>query len=167
MKNLILCIVILLCSFTASKTPNHREVYREIILAEIKYPDIAMAQAILESGHFKSNIAKQNNNFFGMRLAKKRNTTAVGQKSGYAIYLSWRHSVRDYKIWQDNVFKKHPDMTRSEYQRYLNKLYSTNRNYTSLLNTIIIKNKNKYEEDHNDRDSIRNDCNDSLRIVTK
>jgi flagellum-specific peptidoglycan hydrolase FlgJ len=165
MKKLITIIILLWCSSVSAQTPSHKEVYQEIKWSQIKYPDIALAQAILESGHFKSKIAKSNNNFFGMRMPTKRETMAFGKKYGYAIYHSWRHSVQDYKLWQDQLFTRHPNMTREQYKKYINKLYSTSANYISKINTIINKNKIKYEEDHNDRDSIRYTSNDSLRVI--
>lgn len=164
MKKLLLCIVILWCSITKAQVPSHIEVYQEIKWASIKYPDIAFAQAILESGHFTSKIARYNSNLFGMRMPTKRETLAIGTKFKYAMYNSWQHSVQDYKLWQDHLFKKYPNMTREQYKKYINKLYSTSHNYISKINTIINKNKIKYEKDHYDRDSIRNIFNDSMRI---
>ena len=164
MKKLILCIVILWCSATEAQIPSHSEVYQEIKWASIKYPDIAFAQAILESGHFTSKIAVHNGNLFGMRMPIKRETLAVGTKFKYAMYNSWRHSVQDYKLWQDYLFKRYPNMTREQYKKYINKLYSTSHNYISKINTIINKNKNRYEKDHVDRDSNRNGFSDSMRI---
>lgn len=164
MKKLITLIIILWCSSLTAQTPSEKEVYQEIRFSHIKYPDIVLAQAILESGHFRSKIARHNNNFFGMRMPAKRETMAVGKKYGYAVYRSWQHSIQDYKLWQEYLFSRHPNMTREEYKRYVNRLYSTSYNYISKVNTIINKNKIKYEEDHNDRDSIRYANNDSLRI---
>lgn len=162
MKNLVLCLLVFSCSFAKAQTPSQREVYQQIVAAGIKYADVVLAQAILESGHFKSKIAKHNNNLFGMRMPKKRETTAVGTRYGYARYLSWEDSVEDYKMWQDYLFKRHPNMTKDQFKRYLNKLYSTSSNYIGKINTIINKNKSKYEKDHHDRDSVRSILNDSL-----
>ena len=164
MKNLVLCLMVFLCSFTKAQTPSHIEVYQEIKWASIKYPDIAFAQAILESGHFTSKIAKHNANLFGMRMPTKRETMAIGTKFKYAMYYSWQHSVQDYKLWQDQLFKKYPNMSREEYKRYLNKLYSTSRDYILKINAIINKNKIKYEKNHDDRDFIRNGFHDSMWI---
>ena len=54
-----------------------------------------------ESGNFKSKIFRENNNAFGMRLAKRRQTTAVGKNRGYAIYNDWYDSVYDYWLWYE------------------------------------------------------------------
>lgn len=148
MKKLLVTFTIMLCLVVQAKTPpNKRDIYQEIVSVGIKFADITLAQAILESGNFKSKIAVQNNNLFGMRLPKSRETTAVGQKSGYARYLSWKDSVRDFKMWQDSLFKKRPNMTRSQYLSLLNRMYSQTPNYISRVRLITEINKNKYEED--------------------
>jgi flagellum-specific peptidoglycan hydrolase FlgJ len=163
MKKLLVTFTLMLCLVVYAKTPpKQREVYQQIVSMGIKFPDIALAQAILESGNFKSKIAVQNNNLFGMRLPKSRETTAVGQKSGYARYLSWKDSVKDFKMWQDSLFKRRPNMTRSQYISYLNRIYSETPNYISRIRLIVEINKNKYEEDSTYASNGR--ANDSVRI---
>jgi len=163
MKKLLVTFTLMLCLVVYAKTPpKQREVYQQIVSMGIKFPDIALAQAILESGNFKSKIAVQNNNLFGMRLPKSRETTAVGQKSGYARYLSWKDSVKDFKMWQDSLFKRRPNMTRGQYLSYLNRIYSETPNYISRIRLIVEINKNKYEEDSTYASNGR--ANDSVRI---
>lgn len=58
--------------------------------------NLIYAQAKHETGNFTSSIFKNNNNLFGMKLAKKRSTTAIGEKSGHAVYKTLFHSVLDY-----------------------------------------------------------------------
>ena len=74
----------------------------EIQKLGIKHPDVVLAQAKWESGHFKSKVFQENNNLFGMKLARQRNTTAVGENRGHAKYDNWQDSVKDYKLWQDS-----------------------------------------------------------------
>jgi hypothetical protein len=74
----------------------------EIQKQGIIHPDVAMAQATWESGHFGSPIFKENNNLFGMKLAHQRKTTAIGKNRGHAKYNNWQDSVKDYKLWQDS-----------------------------------------------------------------
>jgi len=147
MKKLLLLSFLAISIFANAKSPTHKEVYAEIIKARILYPEIAYAQAVLESGAFKSKLAKRNNNLFGMRMPRQRKTTAIGQRYGYAKYNNWKDSIKDYKLWQDVILKKYPNMTRSQYKSYINRVYSTGKNYISKINLIIQKNKNKYEED--------------------
>ena len=161
MKKLLLIPFLVLSMWASAKTPTHREVYEEIVKAGILYPEIAYAQAVLESGAFQSKLAKQNHNLFGMRMPKYRKTVATGKKHGYATYKNWKQSVADYKIWQDYLFKK-KQMTVGQFKSYLNKMYSESKNYTTKLNLIIRINKNKYEEDSIYASNLR--ANDSLRI---
>lgn len=57
------------------------------------------AQAGHETGDFKSKIYKQNHNCFGMKLALVRQTTAIGEKYGHAVYKSVESCVEDFKIY--------------------------------------------------------------------
>ena len=141
----MLLIVAMLCSFTSTQPIKEKDVYQKILSSGIKYPEIALAQSILESGHFKSNVARTNNNLFGMRMPTRRKTTAIGKRGGYATYKSWQDSVEDYKLWQDMVFKKYPNMTKIEFKKYVSRIYSTTSDYMTKVNSII--RKNKYEEE--------------------
>lgn len=162
MKKLILLVLLATTMFASARTPNQREVYEELVRLDVKFPDIVLAQTILESGNFSSKVAKQNNNLFGMRMPKVRETTAIGQRYGYARYYNWKDSVKDYKLWQEALLKKYPNMTRGQYKSYINRIYSTGKNYISKINLIIQKNKNKYEEDSTYASNLRS--NDSMRI---
>ena len=162
MKKLILLVLLVTSMFASARIPNQREVYEELVRLDVKFPDIVLAQTILESGNFSSKVAKQNNNLFGMRMPKVRETTAIGQRYGYARYYNWKDSVKDYKLWQEALLKKYPNMTRGQYKSYINRIYSTGKNYISKINLIIQKNKNKYEEDSTYASNLRS--NDSMRI---
>ena len=101
----------------------------------ILYPDIVMAQAKIETGHFTSKVFKENNNLFGMRLPRQRSTTAIGEQYKHAQYTSWRQSVIDYKIWQDRVLTK--VKSRKAYLKYLSKYYATDKQYVTLIKQMI------------------------------
>lgn len=101
----------------------------------IKYPEIALAQAKIETGHFTSKIFKSNNNAFGMKLARSRETTAIGEQNNHANYISWVQSVKDYKLWQNRIINKLP--TRKKYLIYLDKYYATNKKYVDLIKQMI------------------------------
>jgi flagellum-specific peptidoglycan hydrolase FlgJ len=111
---------------------NKTNLLIEIKKQGILYPHIALSQAIYESGHFKSSIFVKNNNLFGMRLAKSRKTTAIGQRKKYATYNSWSDSVIDYKLWQDNIPIKYLK-TQESYLYYIQKVYSITENYIHNL----------------------------------
>jgi len=101
----------------------------------IVYPDIVMAQAKIETGHFTSKVFKENHNLFGMKLPKQRSTTAIGEQYKHASYTSWRQSVIDYKLWQDRVLTK--VKSKREYLKYLHKHYATNKQYVKLIKQMI------------------------------
>lgn len=62
-----------------------KEVLVELIRQQIPNPDIVLAQAILETGNFKSPLCKKYHNLFGIR-----------HKGRYVHYRSWKESIKDY-----------------------------------------------------------------------
>ncbi len=115
---------------------NKNTLYNQIVEAGIQFPQIVLAQALLESGHFKSKLFKYNNNLFGMRLPKARKTTAIGKKRHYAVYKDWMSSVEDYKHWQNKIPNKHKSSIKA-YMRYLSRYYSKSGNYSKKLKKFI------------------------------
>jgi len=73
--------------------------------------DLIVAQSKVESGNYKSEVYKRNNNAFGMRLAVVRPTTHIGDldKDGYANYLSLEDSVQDLLLWFEYLKLSIPD----------------------------------------------------------
>lgn len=61
----------------------------------IKFPKIVLAQAILETGYFRSRVCNEHNNLFGLRHSK-----------GYYSFDHWEESVVAYK---NKVQYKHRD----------------------------------------------------------
>jgi hypothetical protein len=145
----ILCIgafIIALFVLTSS-TKNVESVNEEInssftkeaLIEEIKchgfkYPDLILAQALLETGHFKSTIFKENNNLFGMKQPRKRYTLCKGSNLNHGVYDNWKISVEDRMIY-DTLYLK--NMTRVQYKRFLDKTYATGGNYTIMLEKLI------------------------------
>ena len=104
-----------------------------IIDLNIAHPDIVIAQAIIESGNFKSNIFKENNNLFGMKMPEYRKTTAIGTNRGHAVYRNWRESVIDYALWQG---KRARYTTTNQYLRRL-RSYAADPNYITKIKKRI------------------------------
>ena len=102
-----------------------------------KHKDIVVAQAILETGWFKSSTCINNNNLFGMKQVYTRSTTADTVLNGYSHYRNWRQSVIDYYILQstrENIVSTN----REQYYHYLDKVYSeVGSSYSSQLKDII------------------------------
>ena len=112
----------------------------------IKYPDVALAQSMWETGHFKSNVFKSNFNLFGMKKPEKRPTTATGENRGHAQYKNWVDSVKDYKMWQDSQ-KKLSLLPKNQYIDNLNLMYCIPppkgdcniKDYGKMINGLITK----------------------------
>jgi uncharacterized FlgJ-related protein len=118
----------------------------EIKCQGFKYPDLILAQALLETGHFKSPVFKENNNTFGMRLPKVRQTLAKGSNLNHAVYSNWKESVEDRMIYE-NLYLN--GKSRVKYKQYLDRVYAKGKNYTKTLEKIIKENNLKiyFEED--------------------
>lgn len=71
----------------------------------IKYPDVVLTQAQLETGFYTSDIFRNGNNCFGMKYPQYRETIAIGIYQGHAKYNYWWESVIDYAMWQDWYLK--------------------------------------------------------------
>lgn len=96
----------------------------------ISHPTIVLKQAKIESGNFNSFVFIQNNNMFGMRLAKTRPTVAIGERYGYAIYENWQQSVVDYALLQAWSYRQ---LSRNEYLNKLGRSYAEDPNYVEKI----------------------------------
>jgi len=106
-----------------------------LIDLNVKYPHIVLAQSILETGHYKSKVFKENHNLFGMKEARVRIHTAKGTRNGHAYYLNWEESVYDYAFYQSTYYSD----IRSEkhYYRKLGSSYAESKNYVNTLKEIV------------------------------
>jgi len=106
-----------------------------IIELNIKYPHIVLAQAQIESGNYKSQIFRENNNLFGMKVATKRPTTNKGQENNHAFYNNWRESVIDYAFYSAQYLSD--IKSEKEYLEYLRQNYAQDSNYVKKILDII------------------------------
>jgi hypothetical protein len=83
------------------------------------------AQALHETGDFKSVVFRENKNLFGMREPKVRKTRAIGSNKSHAVFKNHCESIIDYFLRQ----------------KYFNIPNSTDSLY--MLNTV----KSNYAED--------------------
>lgn len=107
----------------------------------VKFPWIPMAQSMVETGHWKSNIFVENNNLFGMKEAKQRVTTAEGTQNNHAYYSTWRESVYDYAFYQCRYLGS--INSEQEYFQYLSASYAEAPHYIEALKSTIEKYKLK------------------------
>jgi len=101
----------------------------------VRFPHIVMAQAMIESGHFQSNIFRSNHNLFGMKQARARCTTAKGTELGHAYYHDWKESVYDYAFFQSRYLN---DLrTEQAYLDYLDRNYAEAPEYDKAILRVI------------------------------
>ena len=125
-------------------TPN-REISDSTVLEIIKecgawYPEIVMAQYIIESGRGTSSLSRSSNNLFGMKVALRRPTTQLSGTSwhGYGVYLNKEHSIIDRVLWDRWLFNG----VKPDYDSYMNKLsniYAETPDYRIMLESIAQK----------------------------
>lgn len=88
---------------------------------DIHHKEIVYAQAILETGHFKSGGCRKGNNLFGLR------------GKHYHAYKHWTESVIAYKNKIQSRYKPGED-----YYKFLKRInYASDPSYTRLLKKIV------------------------------
>lgn len=102
---------------------NEENVYRELLIQKVDFPEIVLAQAILETGNFKSYGCLARNNLFGLR-----------KKDGnYMSFGHWTFSVAAYKMYIQKY--SHPP---NDYYQYLQDLgYAEDPEYITKLKQIV------------------------------
>ena len=102
--------------------------------------DIVYAQAVLETGHFKSNVCLNYNNLFGLYDSKSKD---------YYKFNHWTESIIAYKEWVQ--IKYQPP---NNYYTFLEEInYAEDENYTKLLKEIV-KNRKDDKKRHTERSSF-------------
>lgn len=125
----------------SSESFSPDKLFKYILDVGIKFPKIAYCQAKLESGNFTSHIFKENNNLFGMKVARSRPTTALCESIGHAKYKDWKLCVTDYALFQSAYARK--IRSEEEYFNYLGRTYAEDGSYVEKLKKIY------YEETEN------------------
>lgn len=111
---------------------NHFHLNESNLMDELKaqgvaFPEIVKAQAVLETGHFKSYACLQRNNLFGLR---RRDGT-------YMSFDHWTESVAAYKKYIQKW-----EVPPSNYYYYLDSLgYAEDKTYVELVKQIVNKSK--------------------------
>lgn len=96
----------------------------------IQHPDIVYAQAILETGNFKSAGCLKHNNLFGLYNSKAKR---------YYRFNHWTESVIAYKEWIQKRYKP-PE----NYYRFLSRIhYAEDPTYISKLKQVVKRENDK------------------------
>lgn len=102
---------------------------------KVKFPEVVFAQALLETGNFKSSNFKRNSNLFGMKRAGRRPTTAAIVDNGYAVYKSWQESVLDYALYQSHYLSNIKNQ--EDYLATIGRVYAEDPKYLTKIKIII------------------------------
>jgi flagellum-specific peptidoglycan hydrolase FlgJ len=120
MKKLI--ILLLFISTLSFGQVDGTIVYKELVKIGVKFPEIVLAQAKLETGHFKSVYCNERYNLFGFQT-----------KQGYMYFKSWKHCCQYYKHWQDRHYRYGED-----YYSFLKRIgYATDSNYIKKVKACL------------------------------
>jgi uncharacterized FlgJ-related protein len=89
---------------------------------DVKFPKIVLAQALLETGNFSSELCRVSHNLFGLRHPSD---------GSYYVFNTWEESVKSYR---DDVQYKY---TEGDYYTFLSRIgYAEDRKYTSKVRRI-------------------------------
>lgn len=75
-------------------TLTSENVYKEILENNIQFPKIVLMQSIIETGHYKSRLCKEQNNLFGF-----------GGPGKFMKFDSWKSCIKFYKKYQDKYYQ--------------------------------------------------------------
>lgn len=109
-----------------SKSPEDG-LMEALIYYEVQYPQIVYAQALIETGNFKSNLCLNSNNLFGLYNSSR---------GRYHRFDHWTESVVAYKNFIQRRYKPPED-----YYKFLQRIgYAEDPNYISKLKKVVNKN---------------------------
>ena len=116
---------------------SEKILYKHLLLMRAPHPEIILAQAVEESGHFTNELYKFNHNFTSMKDSQSRITTTGRGKGKFKMYKDWQECVTDYIFWQ---FTFNTDkMTDQEYLQFIGKVYAEDTNYLSKIKDTMKK----------------------------
>lgn len=105
---------------------SEENLYNELVAQGVDFPEIVTAQAILETGHFKSYACLQQNNLFGLR----------DNKGTYMSFPHWTDAVAAYKKYIQRYNHPVPE----DYYAYLQELgYAEDPQYIDKLKQLVNK----------------------------
>lgn len=128
MKHVLALLLSVIILFSANAEPSsfmHKSpkdgLWEALEYYDIHHKEIVYAQAILETGHFKSGGCRKGHNLFGLR------------GKHYHRYKHWSESVKAYKEKIQSRYKPGED-----YYKFLKRIhYAEDPNYINLLKSIV------------------------------
>lgn len=108
--------------YTGDKALTIQNLYDTLIKYGVKHPKIVLAQALLETGYFSSNVCHRNRNLFGLRHPSD---------GSYYTFAFWEQSVKAYR---DDVQYKYKG---GDYYSFLYRIgYAEDINYVDKVRRI-------------------------------
>ena len=100
---------------------NRTNVLAELKKQNVPHANIVLAQSLLETGGYKSNLCRTHNNIFGLKKGNK-----------YRRYSNYTECIRDYKKRISSKYKG------GSYYTFLNNLgYAEDKAYTQKLKDMV------------------------------
>ena len=92
--------------------------YREIVRNGILYPEIVLAQAILETGRFRSSLCRNRNNLFGLTNPRTGKYFEFGHWTesvrAYYTKVQYKYKGGNYLLWLRKIgYAEDPNYVRS------------------------------------------------------
>lgn len=103
-------------------TPTDSSITSELVKNGCVLPNVAIAQARIETGNYTSTICKDNKNLFGITYHKCQ--YVVGKKHNHANYSSYKDNIKCY-IHVQNA-----------YLRNINGVYATAAGYVDMIKSM-------------------------------
>lgn len=94
--------------FLLSEEPDSALLIEALDYYGVKHPEIVYAQAILETGHFRSKVCREYNNLFGLYNSRKGDYYKFNHWSesvvGYLNYIQYRYyPPNDYYTFLEEI----------------------------------------------------------------
>ena len=108
--------------FMTAKNPTPELVYQCAKYYGLQHAHVVVAQSILETGHYKSNICIKHNNLFGLYDSRNKR---------YYRFDTWQSSVKAYKNKVQYKYQK------GDYYAFLKRIgYAEDPNYIAKVKSI-------------------------------
>lgn len=76
----------------------------ELVKNNCMLPNVALAQCKLETGHYKSQVCRENKNLFGIKIHKCK--YVAGENLNHATYKTYKDNIKCYLHIQEHYLKR-------------------------------------------------------------
>lgn len=82
---------------------NDTSIIKELVINDVMQVNVALAQAKLETGYYKSKVCRENKNLFGIKYHKCK--YVKGNLNNHASYKTYRDNIKCYAHVQKRYLK--------------------------------------------------------------